>query len=47
MIPIYFVGQFVGVFITLVCAKYINDYPLTPIKPHSSEAIDILREIAN
>jgi hypothetical protein len=43
MIPIYFIGQFLGVLIALVAAKYINDVKLAPIQPDTTDIVTILR----
>jgi len=43
MIPIYFIGQFLGVLIALVAAKYINGVTLIPIQPDTTDIVAILR----
>jgi len=47
MIPIYVSGQFIGVMIALILAKYVNDFSVLPIVPESLEWTDLLREFAN
>lgn len=47
MIPIYFAGQFIGVFTALVAAIYINGFNVMPIQPQSTDLVVIIREIAS
>jgi glycerol uptake facilitator-like aquaporin len=54
MIPIYLAGQFLGVIIALVVARYVNNLNqagelvmIKPVMPDSTDAVGILREIAN
>lgn len=43
MIPIYFAGQFFGVMIALIAAKYINEVDLNPIVPDKTDFVYVLR----
>jgi glycerol uptake facilitator-like aquaporin len=54
MIPIYFAGQLLGVIIALVVARYVNNLNqagelvmIKPVMPDTTDAVGILREIAN
>ena len=47
MIPVYFTGQFIGVLLALVMAKYVNGGTFEPIVPDDTMWITIVREGVN